>query len=139
LSRDADATLLDLILILGVPVEERLDFRFVDPTTQAVSELSLAPEVKTAKPSSEEFEKLFGSFHQKVTENISQHFLSGPRHCHSLSILLEQVLVGTSRLTSSCQQPPKPSGKNPPQTGMASRTPRFVDIGQHWIVWEVLL
>jgi hypothetical protein len=44
----------------------------------------------------------------------------------------------TSPLHSSWQQPPKPSRKNPLQTGSARRTPRFVDISQHGIVWEVL-
>jgi hypothetical protein len=47
----ANANSLDLILIFGVPVEECLDFQFVDPATQAVSELSLKPKVKAAKSS----------------------------------------------------------------------------------------
>src|SRR5215469_11737944 len=44
----------------------------------------------------------------------------------------------TSLLHSSCQQPPKPSRNNSPQTGTVRRTPRFVHISQHWMVWEVL-
>jgi hypothetical protein len=35
--------------MFGVPVEECLDFQFVDPTTQAAPELSLKPKVKAAK------------------------------------------------------------------------------------------
>lgn len=49
LTRHTDENSLDLILIFGVPVEERLDFQFVDSATQAASELSLEPKVKTAK------------------------------------------------------------------------------------------
>jgi hypothetical protein len=44
-----------LILVFGVPVEERLDFQFVDPATQAPTELSLKPKVKAAKSPSQEF------------------------------------------------------------------------------------
>ena len=50
----------------------------------------------------------------------------------------QAVTVEKSPLHSSCQQPPKPSRENPLQTGSARRTPRFVNISQHWIVWEVL-
>jgi hypothetical protein len=45
----ANENSLDLILIFGVPVKERLDLQFVHPATQAASELSLEPKVKTAK------------------------------------------------------------------------------------------
>jgi hypothetical protein len=46
IGRSASANSLDLIPIFGVPVE---DFQFVDPATQAASELSLKPKVKAAK------------------------------------------------------------------------------------------
>jgi hypothetical protein len=62
-----------LILIFGVSVEERLDFQLVHPATQAASELSLDPKVKTAESPSEEFQELFASLHKKVTDNMSQH------------------------------------------------------------------
>ena len=46
----------DLIsVVLRVPVEECLDFQFVDPATQAATELSLKPKVKAAKSPSQEF------------------------------------------------------------------------------------
>jgi hypothetical protein len=54
-SRPAKANSLDVILIFGVPVEECLDFQFVDPATQAAPEFSLKPKVKAAKSPSYEF------------------------------------------------------------------------------------
>jgi hypothetical protein len=89
-----------LILVFGVPVEERLDFQFVDPATQAAPELSLNPKVKAAKSPSQEFQKLFASLHQKVTDNISQHSETLPNAYRSLGILLRsQYLVKNRQRT----------------------------------------
>lgn len=55
LSRAEKSNFLDLILVSGIPVEQCLDFQFVDPATQAASELSLEPKVKAANSPSQKF------------------------------------------------------------------------------------
>src|SRR5215469_1348826 len=49
---------LDLSLIFGVSMEERLDFQLVHPATQGESEPSLEPKVNTGEPASQEFQEL---------------------------------------------------------------------------------